>query len=264
MRRLLTTLFVFAASPLAAHDTWLQAGPRARSANAPLVFHLTSGGAFPLPEHAVAADRMTVGRVRARDRVITLRAQGARRQARVLQAPAPGPGLVTAWVSLKPRTLELTPALLDEYLKEIGEADTVGPRWARVPEPKTWRETYRKHAKTFSIAGADPGDLSWRLPVGLSLEIVPETSPVGLAAGSDLAVRVLQDGAPVAGLPLRAARSGDAGTIVRTDAAGRATFTLDAPGAWLVAGTALRESAVRPGEWESDFTTLTVEVAPAP
>ena len=40
-------------------------------------------------------------------------------------------------------------------------------------------------------------------------------------------------------------------TIVRD---GR-TFVLDAPGPWLLSATQLRESAARPGEWESDFTT---------
>lgn len=246
------------AVPLFAHDTWLSPGA-AVHAGQPLLFHLTSGGAFPATDHGVEGDRLASAEVHIAGRVTALRTITRRHDVLVLEAPA-GSGLATAWVTLKPRVLELKEALVAEYLHEIGEQDRFAEGWARRPAPRRWRETYRKHAKTFVTLGEAGGDASWREPVGLDLEIVPERSPVGLAAGDTLTIRVLKKGAPLPGFPVRAARAGSAGTAQRTDAGGRATFRLDAAGPWLLAGTDLRESTQRAGEFESDFTTLTFEV----
>jgi uncharacterized GH25 family protein len=244
------------AATAAAHDTWLRP-----AGEAPLRFHLTSGGAFPAPEHGIEPDRLAQSGARMAGRTAPLKVVTRREDVLVLEAPV-GPRLSLAWVALKPRVLDLTEPLVKEYLHEIGEAHTIGPEWARRPTPRRWRETYRKHAKAVLTPAPGGDDGSWREPVGLALEIVPETSPIGLAAGSRLTVRVLKEGQPRANLPVRAARKGGPGRIVRTDAAGRATFTLDAAGPWLIAGTELRESVARPGEWDSDFTTLTFDVRP--
>jgi uncharacterized GH25 family protein len=247
---------VVAAAPLAAHDTWLV--PAAAAAGRPLRFHLTSGGAFPAPEHGVEPGRLVTAQLRADGRVGPLRTVLRRDDVLILDAPA-AQGLAVAWVALKPRVLTLEDDLVEEYLREIGEERRL-ESWTRRTPRKKWRETYRKHAKAFLAVGDAAGDLSWREPVGLELEIVPETSPIGLAAGGTLAVRVLKAGSALADFPLRAVRAGDAGRVQRTDAEGRATFRVDRAGPWLLAGTDLRASARRPGEWESDFTTLTFEV----
>ena len=244
------------AGAASAHDTWLLP-----SGDVPLRFHLTSGGDFPRADHGIEADRVAVSQARMAGRPVPLEIVTRRDDVLVLEAPV-GPRLSAAWVALKPRVLELTDAQVREYLHEIGEAETIGARWERRPAPKRWRETYRKHAKAILAPAPGGDDGSWKSPVGLALEIVPETSPLGLSAGARLTVRVLKDGKPRSGLPLRAARQGQAGTIERTDGEGRATFVLDAAGPWLIAGTELRESAERPGEWESDFTTLTLAVKP--
>jgi uncharacterized GH25 family protein len=259
LARTLASVLVFSGlvATTSAHDTWLAPAADAR-AGRPLRFHLTSGGAFPASEHGVEGNRMVTARLRAGRVTAPLRTVARRSDVLVLEAPAVA-GLATAWVALKPRVLELSEAQVAEYLGEIGE-ERLADRWARRAAPKRWRETYRKHAKAFVSVGEAAGDASWQEPVGLDLEIVPETSPVGLSAGDTLTVRVLKGGAPLGGLPLRAARAGDAGKVQRTDAEGRASFRLDRVGPWLLAGTDLRESAQRAGEWESDFTTLTLEV----
>jgi len=51
------------------------------------------------------------------------------------------------------------------------------------------------------------------------------------------------------------------GSLIRTDADGRAAFRFDRPGRWLIAGTWLRKTDKPDTEWESDFTTLTLQVA---
>jgi hypothetical protein len=46
-----------------------------------------------------------------------------------------------------------------------------------------------------------------------------------------------------------------------SEGAAEFTFRLDRPGRWLLAGTWLRKAEKPGAEWESDFTTLTLQVA---
>ena len=186
---------------------------------------------------------------------------GARgKQALRLSADPPSAGVAACGLSLGPRTLDLKPADVAHYLEEIGASSTVGPMWEALPAPRKWRETYVKHAKAFTRVG-DGADHSWREPIGLGLEIVPLADPTRLRPGQTLEVGLLKGGQPLAGLAVRATHQGKPAVFATTDADGRASFRLDAPGPWLLAATELRPSAARPGEWESDFTTLYLEVA---
>jgi uncharacterized GH25 family protein len=245
------------------HDTWLLAPSATAPTGGRVALELTSGGEFAAPDHAVEPDRIASAQQRTGSATAPLRVGKRGDKALAIEADGARAGVAALWVSLHPKTLELEPELIAEYLAEIGAADTIGAKWAARPQPKTWRETYRKHAKTFVKFGSSPADTSWEAPVGLALEIVPLVDPTRLKPGDTLAVRVLKDGAPLAGFPLRAAPSGaHPGTFQKTDETGGAAFVLDKPGAWLLAATELRESASGNGDWESDFTTLTVRVGP--
>jgi uncharacterized GH25 family protein len=97
--------------------------------------------------------------------------------------------------------------------------------------------------------------------VGVALEIVPGKDPTALRAGDEFAVQVLKGGKPFAEFALNAVAAGETkGETRKTDGAGRVTFPLIKPGRWLLRGTDLRKSSQRAADWESDFTTLTVEV----
>jgi hypothetical protein len=224
-----------------------------------VAFALTSGMAFPALDYAVEKERIARSGVRLAGRELPLDVTARGAHALDLHALLPSSGVATAWIALAPRQLTLDPEEVAHYLEEIGAVETAGEEWRRRPEPKEWRESYTKHAKTFVRVGA--GDDSWRQPVGLKLEMVPEADPTSLRVGASLAVRVLKDGAPAAGLAIGAVRPGGTRQLVRTDAEGRAVVRLDRAGDWLLAGTDLR--ALPDGGWESDFTTLTVTVAAA-
>ncbi len=97
----------------------------------------------------------------------------------------------------------------------------------------------------------------------MALEIVPEKDPTRLRAGDDFPVRVLKHGKPLDNFPLGIIRGRAAkGVSEQTNAEGRVVFTLNLAGKWLVRGTELRKSSAPDIEWESDFTTLTIEVSP--
>lgn len=257
-------ILLLASAAARAHDTWILATPKGGAPGPSVRIDLTSGMAFPELEHGIGPERVTRAIVRVGGESKTLAAPLPTRSSLRYSLALAHPGFAVFWVELAPRGLDLKPELIDEYLREIGATDSVGPRWRARPDPKAWREVYRKHAKTFVRVGAPPpDDGAWREPVGMALELVPESDPTALAPGATLALVLLKDGRPLAGLPvaaergLKKARVRSFGT---SDAAGRVTFQLDRPGPWLFAATELREKGA---EWESDFTTLTVVVAPA-
>ncbi len=257
--RILSSLVALAsAAPAFAHDTWLQ-GPRLPIASGSTVlFELTSGGAFPSLDRAVESGRIAREGIRLGGMTRRFKVRSRGKEALRLQAPLAVEGVAVAFVSLRPKALELKPAQVEEYLAEIGEQERVGREWER--GPRKWREVYRKHAKTFLRVGQASGSPgAWSDPVGLDLEIVPERDPTLLQPGDALSVVVLRSGQPMPGFTL-AATDGRERRFQRTDTEGRATLRLDRPGRWLLAGTYLRKASRSDAEWESDFTTLTLQV----
>jgi uncharacterized GH25 family protein len=173
------------------------------------------------------------------------------------------PGVAVLGVELKPRDLELAPEKIETYFREIHAGDELRERWAAVPEPKKWRERYVKNAKTFVRVGEPAAEeRTWAEPLGLALEIVPERDPTTVKEGEALPVRVLRGGKPLAGFLLGYVSAGETREhVAMTDADGRASAKLDARGVWLVHGTDLRRTESNlEREWESDFTTMVVEV----
>ena len=256
---LVSTLLLLGAAPARAHDTWLQ-GPRLPIASGSTVrFDLTSGDSFPSLGSAIDPERIEREGVRVGGMTQRFEARDRGKNALRLQAPLAIEGVVVAFVSLKAKALELKPALVEQYLAEIGEWDSVGPEWSR--SGKRWREVYRKHAKTFLRVGeARDSPPSWREPVGLDLEIVPEKDPTLLRPGDALPVVVFDAGRPLPGLGL-ASSDGRERRFLRTDADGRAVFRFDRPGRWLIGGTRLRKVTRPDADWESDFTNLSLQVA---
>lgn len=248
------------ATGVSAHDTWLS-GPATATPGATVPYQLTSSGAFPAPDHAVEPSRVARSLCRVGGQEAPLRAGSRMRQALRLRGRELGAGVAACGVSLGPRTLDLEPKEVEHYLEEIGASATIGPKWKALPAPRAWRETYVKHAKTFTRLGTKD-DPSWSEPLGLGLEIVPLADPTRLRAGGTLEVRLLKGGQPLGGLVLRAQHGGRPAVFATTGADGRASFVLEAAGPWLLAATEVRPSAAKPSEWESDFSTLYLEVAP--
>jgi uncharacterized GH25 family protein len=255
---ILALLLVASALSARAHDTWIQPRASRLAPGAPLVVDMTSGMGFPALEHAPEPERLATAKLRVQGRVLDIEQKARGAQALVLTArPSPG-GIAAVFVSTRPLTLTLDESQVGEYLEEIGADESVGREWRERAAPRTWRETYRKHAKCFVRLGDTP-DASWTEPVGLPLELVPESDPTALRSGAALTLRVLRRGQPLAGFPVAAVAAGVARRLVRTGPDGRATLRLERKGAWLLAGTELWRNG---DAWESDFTTLTVDVQP--
>ncbi len=249
------------AMPVLSHDTWLLPGRSAVQPGASVSLDLTSGMAFPASESAIKPDRIAQASCRLAGKTFSLTDRKATSKALRLTARLTEPGLATLWVELAPKSIDMKPEQVEHYLDEIGATEEVRRAWAESPKPRRWRESYVKNNKTFVQVGQTPDVRSWAEPVGLALEIVPQSDPSTLRPGETLSVLVLRNGKPLPSFSLGIVREGQAkGTLTVTDSAGRATFKLDRAGRWLIRGTNLRPPTRPDAAWESDFTTLTIEV----
>lgn len=245
-----------------AHDTWLIPDQFHVAPRTTVTLELTSGMEFPKLDVAPKPERVKVGQCRLAGKTVDVADISPGPNSLRFKCPLAETGVATCWVKLPARELELKPDQVQEYFDEIQPPEAVRKQWAEAKEPKRFRESYTKHPKTFVRVGEAPGDRSWAEPVGMALEIVPGKDPTTLRAGDELPVRVLKNGAPLADFPLSAVSAGATrGETKKTDAEGRVTFQCNNAGPWLLRGTDLRKSSKENLDWESDFTTLTLEVA---
>lgn len=268
MKRIAVALTAFAllasATLAAAHETWLLPSSMRVATGQTVELHITSGMKFPANELPIDPTRVVRAEVRTGTNVERLREPRAtRRSLRYLWTPKQ-PGIAIISVALKPRTLELEPKLIEEYLAEIRADSLVRAQWNSVPTPRHWRESYTKYATSYVRVGKSGQDSNWKSPAGLGFQIVPESDPTALSAGDKLPIRVIWNGIQLIGFPVGARREGSsADAFVMTDGSGRALIPLPKQGRWLLFGTRLRRANEPTLEWRSDFVTMTFAVSPA-
>lgn len=264
-RRLFPALCIFAlaATGARAHETWLLPSAFTGDPDSPISFDLTSGMGFPVSDHAIERDRVVIARARCGSSEGDLIAGSGTEHALRMRYAFPVAGLATVWLSLAPRNIDLKDDEVEEYFAEIGATGKVRDTWSALRGKEPWHETYTKHAKTFvAIGDAARGDRSWASPAGLAMELIPLTSPLELTVGGEAQLELRMDGDPVPGVPVGLMTEGsDARSFATTDMAGRVSFRLARAGRTLVFATHLRRIPDKPG-WRSDFSTLTLTVAP--
>lgn len=247
-----------AAAPLLAHDTWIAPDRFRVHRGETIALHMTSGMAFPKLDFAIKPDRVARAVVRVEKRSWKM-TPTAGAHSLDFRTPVRAVGLATIAVDLEPKSIELTPSQVIEYLDEIGADADLRRLWSEQPEPKRWKEIYTKHAKSFVLVGN--ADDSWKEPAGLFLEFVPLADPMSLHPGDVLPIRLIESGTPLANFSVGLVHEGDAqGTIVKTDGDGRATISLRKPGRYMLRATHIRPAHRPDADWISDFTTLTLNV----
>jgi uncharacterized GH25 family protein len=253
-------LAVALSTSASAHDTWLIPDLFNLAPKATVTLDMTSGMEFPKLDVGPKPERVESANCRLAGKTFDITNKLAAPNSLQFKAELAEAGVATFWVKLPPRSIELKPEEVKEYLDEVDAPEALRKQWAEMKEQR-WRESYTKHPKTFARVGEPSSDRSWAEPVGMFLEIVPEKDPTGLKAGDDFPVRVLKDGKPFATFSLNAVSAGQTkGETRKTDSEGRVKFRVGTAGRWLLRGTDIRKSNQPETDWESDFVTLTVEV----
>jgi hypothetical protein len=265
------------AGPASAHDTWFQPRPAA----SPPALWVGTGDRFPVLEYRVEFEHLArhgcaphselaaKGSSAGRPLVAVSGPAGRLSNALALRLPAAA-GVAAAgasveahrvphscWASLVPFDIEIEPAKVELYLKEIAASEALRAAWAAEQAAgRPWRERYTKHLR-IELGGQSPTLL------GLALEAVA-LEPGVPRAGQAMRFRLLYAGQPLPDHPLElVSELSKIGLWRRTDGAGEVTLALPLAGRWLLRSTLLRAPAQAGARWESDFTTLAFDVEPA-
>lgn len=277
---LYSAVFLALQAPLSAHDTWILPKQWVMKSSEPFVMTITSGEAFPKPQHTIDAPRIGSVGVRVGAQNFLLLGGTALPNATELKGTIGGSGVATSYVVLRPRTITLKLHQVRHYLEEIGAPDSLQAAWKKPTKTMRWRETYAKHAKSLLCVASSPNnvdslaaaDSTFSVPIGQVLEIVPLANPLLLKAGATLPVKVLFNKQPLVGASLGAVHDNSKrGVLVKTNADGVANVVLNKAGVWLLRCTHLRPaSKPNTGEnsvgdnvgnaFESDFATLTFKL----
>jgi uncharacterized GH25 family protein len=226
----------------AAHDFWIQ----------PARFWLAPGAATPMtlqvghgPDRqrsALPLRRITrFGAASPTGADLDLRGTlslGAAAADGTLNFPSPGAYVVALETDTGAQT-HLPGDRFNAYAKDEGLAPALEARARSGLGGSDASERYSRDAKTIVQVGAaaDGAQAAATRPLGLRLEIVPEVSPYAAQRGEGLPVRVLYEGQPLANALVKLtdlAHDAAPAAAQRTDALGRAVFTVPRTGNWLL------------------------------
>lgn len=262
MRHLAVAFVLLYASVSAAHDFWI----------VPSSFHPEPGSILqarlfvgmnlqgePVPRHAPWIQRFALTGSGVETPMV-----GREGSVPAGLIAAPGPGLHFLVYQSTGNPLDLEPAKFELSLREEGLEKIIDLRAARGESQKPSHELFYRCAKSLVQVGAAGGQGFDRI-LGLTLEIVPEADPYSLPVGGSLPVRLLYEGQPLAGALLMALNPEDPDQPLklRSDAAGRAVFTLPRPGLWLIKAVEMIPArAGKDADWESFWASLTFQLGP--
>ena len=180
-------------------------------------------------------------------------------------------GLQVVSFENKPTYLELPGDRFSSYLRAEGLESILEAREQTGASDQLGREAYSRCAKSILWVGsALPADGDVALhstPVGLTLELLPETNPYVLKAPAPLTVQLLYEGQPVPGALVMALNKRAPNEVQRVQSGpdGRAEFDLRRSGLWLVKAVHMVPAAAEaPEDWRSYWGSLTFELPAGP
>lgn len=204
----------------------------------------------------------------------------------VLTLPMTTTGTQMVIFDSQPSLISLPADIFHSYLHYEGldfiKASRVAAGTATLPG----RERYRRYVKTLMRVDAATvpvtaaqttqpvaKDMTYAVHTGQRLELVPQSDPLTMAPGDALGIKVLFDGAPLAGALLKAwnkegpgpgkVREGQTLTILATTSAdGEATVNIPYAGPWTISVVHMIPAVgVKDIDWESLWGNLSFSVA---
>jgi uncharacterized GH25 family protein len=229
------------ASPAAAHDFWVQPSeywinPEARTSMTLQVGHGPFRQRSPIPARRITRFQAIGPNGAAVDLREQLRLGSAAEEGE-FQLGNPGEYILVLQTDDQAQT-HLPSIRFNDYLKAEGLTPALEQRARLHRMDADGSERYSRCAKSMVQVGPPrAGQSEISQPVGLPLEIVPETNPYAVPQPAELPVRILYGGRPLAGALVKLTNLNDDATPFEThltDRDGRANFTMPNSGAWLV------------------------------
>jgi uncharacterized GH25 family protein len=257
---LLLSALLGLATPAAAHEFWIEPANFRPPVGKPLDVRLLVGQEF-------RGDTM-IYLPEAFERFITVNARGTRKipglpgddpAARLTPAE---PGLLLIAYQSTRYSLDMDAPTFESYLEKEGLDGVRALRAQRGERAKPVREVYSRFAKSLLAVGGRDDGLDASRPIGLRLEIVPQTPIYRLKPGQGLEVQLLYENRPLANAQLLAFSKKKLKTqlVQRTDADGRARFVLPHADIWMLSAVHMVPApAGAKADWESFWASLSFE-----
>jgi uncharacterized GH25 family protein len=262
----LTVLSLFAGQSAIAHDQWLEVEPFRAATGSRAKVYLLVGEHYAQAEPVRIRDRGRLKRFAFLSGAGTINLLPRTREDQepivlIEDLGKGGTSMIVAEIS--PREIELEASKFQEYLLEERLIDILASRAEKHAEDAPGRERYSRSMKAiFQVGGAID---AWVVkPIGQELEIVPAVNPYAIKPGGALTVQVLFRGSPLVKRAVTAAnrhRANIRTRTVRTDSDGRATFTLDRSGDWMIRLVHVEESRELGVDWRSWWSSLTFQIS---
>ena len=247
------------------HDLFLRPESFFVSPNSDVRVHVLNG-TFSKSENAVSWDRI-------RDLSVVTPAGtmhpdsgswSASGDTSVLTFRTGGEGTYLVAVSTRPRSLRLEAAQFNEYLATDGIPDILAARRRNRELNQPSRERYSKHVKALLQVG-QRRTAGFDTVLGYPAELIALENPYERKVGSQLRVRVLVEGKPLANqFVLSGGRTPTGRRIeqrsTRSDTAGVARIRLTSRGQWYVKFIRMTRMQGDTVDYESKWATLTFEV----
>ena len=253
-----------AASPVVAHDFWVQPGAFAAAPQTPVPLTIQVGHGPARQRWAVNVDRVVrfddVGPRGTIDRRSELHPDSGAQDA-LLGFAAPGTHIVV--LETNHAASDLPSIRFNAYANDEGLTPITAARARAGSSDSSGREIYSRRAKALVQVGAPDATPQPQVtrPIGLTLEIVPQRNPYLLAANEPLPVQVIYEGKPLSGALVKLTNLDfdfKPLEMHRTDAAGRASFAVPHQGKWLLNVIWSKPVTGNPNaDFETVFSSLT-------
>lgn len=265
---LCAVLFLCSVPPAAAHDYWIEPSSFRLAPGGRVLFYLRVGEYFngePAAFSIARMKRFQIDSASRRFEVLPLQHDPAG-MARLQES-----GLQVVSFENTPTYLELPAERFNSYLKAEGLESILRARQEAGASDQLGREAYARCAKALLwVEGDQPAEaVSDRhaKPVGVTLELLPETNPYRMKAPAPLTVQLLYEGRPVSGALVMALNKRAPNEVQRVQSGpdGRAEFDLRREGPWLVKAVhMIPAAAAAPEDWRSYWASLTFELPAGP
>jgi uncharacterized GH25 family protein len=246
-----------------AHDFWLQpqrfwTAPRTPMPVAILVGHAADRAPWSVESARVVLLR-DIGPKGVVNRLADVR---SRALAEIPALSFSDPGVHIVALQSTAALSNLPAVRFNDFLQQEGLTTALALRARTGRTTAPGRELYSRRAKALVQVGP-PGAPQPHVirPIGMTLEIVPERDPYAAGSSNLLPVRVIFEGRPLAGALVKLTNlDNDAkpAAMTRTDARGRAVFTVPRSGPWLLNVVWTKAITGDPrADFETTFSSLT-------
>lgn len=250
--------------PLAAHDFWIQPSSYTPAVDTVVRLQLRVGDDFPGEPVVRNATRIETFFVHGPDGRWPVPGQNGADPAGLLRVTSEGTYLIG--YRSRPGPVSLAAPAFEQYLKEEGLERIIELRARNNQSEAPGRERFSRSVKSLlHVGGSAPAGHD--TPLGLTLELVPDTHPSAVPPDGRMGFLLLYEGRPLEGALVVAIPHGGAAAgerrQARTAEDGRVELSLG-PGAWTVKAVHMVAAPEGSGaDWDSIWTSFTFEAAVA-